>query len=82
MKKVTAADIGGAAYDSSGNIEGATVQSDVWVMAGSSPSDNQLYISLHTTQAGAQQRLQEKATEWRVPISRAGEVQPCDIETP
>lgn len=82
MRRVTAAEIGGAAYDRSGNIEGATGQSGVWVMAGMSPSDNRLYIILHSTQAGAQQRLQAKATEWDVPVSRAGEVQPCEIETP
>ena len=81
MKKVTAADLGGAAFDSNGQIEGRSGQSTVWVMAGISP-ETPLYISLHTTRAGADQRLAEKAAEWGVPISKAGEVQPCDVENP
>lgn len=81
MKKATAAELGGAAYDSSGNIEGMTGGPSVWVMTGLSP-DNQIYVSLHSTQDGAYERLYVKAHEWGVPADRAGEVQPCEVESP
>ncbi len=80
VKFIKAADAGGAAYDSSGNIEGRS--NDVWAVVAMPTDGSSVYVSLHTTEAGARARLRQKAEEWGTDVNTCGEVNACEIETP
>jgi len=80
VKDVTAADLGGAAYDSQGDIQGRA--NWVWTVVAVNPNGRKVYLSLHTTKAGAEARLAKKARKWGVDIDHAGEVNQVEIESP